>query len=285
MRHAAMSCAIACGVMVAGPGMAGTAVASADLFGIDFDVLDIFDHKKKKKKSDHGAVVSAQQNVGAKKSGGLAKTSPKTAVGAVAGGVSQSPGAASRSAPAQSGPESATLSGVPLAPSGVVAGGGGSGVVQNNPNIGRAPKLAPVPTAPSSRGVVIRAEPPAAAPALPATVAVAPVPVVLAPPVPVVLPPLPAADGLPSAPSVPAIALPKVQPPPADLPTERSMPESFRVGYVDYLRTASTAELLLAALPGIVGLMLVTAAGGVVGFRQARAAQTLPSPQIARFLP
>ncbi|HEX5477881.1 MAG TPA: hypothetical protein VFX09_08495, partial [Burkholderiales bacterium] len=81
MRHAAMSCAIACGVMVAGPGMAGTAVASADLFGIDFDVLDIFDHKKKKKKSDHGAVVSAQQNVGAKKSGGLAKTSPKTAVG------------------------------------------------------------------------------------------------------------------------------------------------------------------------------------------------------------
>ncbi|TPW91735.1 hypothetical protein FKW78_26315 [Mycolicibacterium fortuitum] len=64
-----------------------------------------------------------------------------------------------------------------------------------------------------------------------------------------------------------------------------AVPESFRLGYADYLRTASTSDLLFAVLPGLGGMLLMTAAGGAVGFRQARAAQTLPSPQIARFLP
>lgn len=53
IRVAAVSCAIACGAMVAGPGVVGSAVASADgLFGID---IDIFGHDDKK--SDHVGVV------------------------------------------------------------------------------------------------------------------------------------------------------------------------------------------------------------------------------------
>nr|MDT0523994.1 hypothetical protein [Streptomyces sp. DSM 41633] len=56
--------------MVAGPGVLGTGVASAHLFGIDIDVLDIFDHKEKKKKSDHSAKVGNQRTGASKKSGG-----------------------------------------------------------------------------------------------------------------------------------------------------------------------------------------------------------------------
>ncbi|MEX3650010.1 hypothetical protein ABFW11_31400, partial [Mycolicibacterium porcinum] len=67
--------------------MLGTAVASADLFGIDIDVLHIFDHKDKKKKSDRKAKVGNQRGSGAKNSGGgltgpNASTGPKAKVGA-----------------------------------------------------------------------------------------------------------------------------------------------------------------------------------------------------------
>lgn len=295
MRNTAISCAIACGAMVAGPGVAGTAVASADLFGIDLDILDIFDHKDKKKKSDHGAKVGAQQNGGTKQAGGPGHAGPKKATRPAQGSASQSSGPAERAPESANVSESATVAGAGQSPAAVVSGGGGGGGgVPTNSNIGRAPNLAPVPTTPSSRSIVIRAEPPTA-PAAPAPAApaapLAPAPVVLAP-VPVVLPPLPAAPaggGAPSAPALPSPNAPTVElpsaPPAANSPGPQSIPESFRIGYADYLRTASTSDLLFAVLPGVAGLALLTAAGGAVGFRQARAAQTLPSPQIARFLP
>ncbi|MEX3656513.1 hypothetical protein ABFW09_27890, partial [Mycolicibacterium fortuitum] len=92
--------------------------------------------------------------------------------------------------------------------------------------------------------------------------------------------------GLPPAvPSAPAVPAPRSEPPVAQPHSVPAVPESFRLGYADYLRTASTSDLLFAVLPGLGGMLLMTAAGGAVGFRQARAAQTLPSPQIARFLP
>ncbi|MGV0812711.1 hypothetical protein ABQF34_12185 [Mycolicibacterium boenickei] len=291
--------------MVAGPGMAGTAVASADLFGIDFDILDIFDHKQKKKKSDHGARVGAQRNGGSQKPGGSlggpnASAGPKAKVGA-----GESAGPAARSAPSDEAPQSAgvvgsgqepaaTVSGVTAeAPIAVVSGGGGGGGAPRSGNVGRAPNLAPVPTAPSSREIVVRSSPPKApsapAPAVPAApvVPVVPAPVVV-PAVPVIVAPAPSAPPVgasPSAPSAPNMPAPASEPPspqPLSVPT---VPESFRIGYADYLRTASTRDLLFAVLPGLGGMVLMTAAGGVVGFRQARAAQTLPSPQIARFLP
>lgn len=313
MRNTAAGCAIACGAMVAGPGLAGAAVASADLFGIDFDVLDIFDHhKEKKKKSDHGAKVGAQRNGGSQKSNGSlgganVSSPPKAKVGAA-----QSSGPAVRSTAADEAPQSvgagttdqapsaAVTAETVEAPTAVISGGGGGGGggggaagVPRNGNIGRSPNLAPVPTAPSSRKIVIRSTPPKA-PAAPAApvgpVAPAPVasPPVVLPAVPALPAPLPSAPPVvapPAAPSAPVITPPRSAPPAAQPLSVPAVPESFRLGYTDYLRTASTTDLLFAVLPGLGGIVLMTAAGGVVGFRQARAAQTLPSPQIARFLP
>ena len=231
IRVAAVSCAIACGTMVAGPGVVGSAVASADgLFGID---IDIFGHDDKK--SDHVSVVVG---VGQPQFGGVSGAGPR--------------GVGAR----------------------------------------RAPNLPPVPTAPSARSVVIRAEHPASVPAAP----VAPAPVIVAPvvrPRPVVVPlaPAPAPSPLapapsPLAPPSPVIQQPRTnhQPALADSLSPQAIPESFRVGYADYLRAADVTDLLAVALPGVAGILAFTAAGGVVGYRQARAAQTLPPVGIARFL-
>jgi hypothetical protein len=302
--------------MVAGPGVLGTGVASAHLFGIDIDVLDIFDHKEKKKKSDHSAKVGNQRTGASKKSGGSlggpnASAGPKAKVGAsqasapsaarsaataeapqstgagTTGG--QAPSAAVTGGTGQAASSAVVTGGTAQAPSAVVTGGGGGGGgVPTNANIGRAPNLAPVPTAPSSRAIVIRSAPPKA-PAIPAApvVPVAPAPVAI-PPVPALPAPVPSAPPAaapPAGPSAPIVPAPRSEPPAAQQLSVPAVPESFRLGYADYLRTASTSDLLLAVLPGLGGMVLMTAAGGVVGFRQARAAQTLPSPQIARFLP
>lgn len=63
------------------------------------------------------------------------------------------------------------------------------------------------------------------------------------------------------------------------------LPASFRIGYADYLRVASVTDLLLAAAPGVVGIMVLTSAGGVVGYRQAKAGHVVKSTAAARFLP
>ena len=230
IRVAAVSCAIACGAMVAGPAVVGSAVASADdLFGIDIDIFGQDD-----KKSDHADVVVG---VGQPQFGGVSRAGPR---------------------------------------------GGGAR---------RAPNQPPVPTAPSARSVVIRAEHPASVPAAP--VAPAPVivpPVVPPPPVVVPLAPAPAPSPLapapsPAAPPSPVIQQPRThQPALADSLSPQAIPESFRVGYADYLRAADVTDLLAVALPGVAGILAFTAAGGVVGYRQARAAQTLPPVGIARFL-
>lgn len=314
--------------------MAGTGVASAHLFGID--IHDLFDHKKKNKKSSPAAKLGPQRGAGVKNSGGgiggpSASKSSKpeskigttntgtTKTGATNVGAGEAPSTAARSGTFAESPQSARVGttgqtpsavlsggaaqaptaaitgGTTQAPSAVVAGGGGGGGaagVPTNGNLGRAPGLAPVPTAPSSRTIVIRSAPPkaptapgpaiAAAPAVPA----APAPVA-APPAPVIAAPAPVAPpaGVPAAPSAPIMPAPRSEPPAAQPLSVPAVPESFRLGYADYLRTASTSDLLFAVLPGLAGMLLMTAAGGAVGVRQARAAQTLPSPQIARFLP
>lgn len=300
--------------------MAGTAIASADLFGIG-GILDIFDHKdqKKKKHHDRGATVSGQQNGGSNKA-----SRPNDRGGSVGGqrgsGFGPRPhrgpgghdrpggrhdhprgqasssdddqtGTANRSSTSGDVAESA-IPGARITPPAVVAGSGGNGVsrVPASGSAGRAPNLAPVPTAPSSRSVVIRADPPAApAPSAPVARVVAP-PVVVppVPVVPIVVPPPVAAPsaggGAPAAPAAPALTPPPPNAPAPAAPPPDAIPDSFRIGYADYLRTANTVDLLFAVLPGMAGLVLLTAAGGAIGLRQARAAQALPAPQIARFM-
>ena len=69
--------------------------------------------------------------------------------------------------------------------------------------------------------------------------------------------------------------------------SRRASSLSFRAGYPDYLRTATVGELAAVALPGAAGIFVLAALGGLVGFRQARAALALPPANMAnvvRFL-
>ncbi len=56
------------------------------------------------------------------------------------------------------------------------------------------------------------------------------------------------------------------------------------MGYPEYLREAKTGEVAALAVPGVVGLLALTAFGGVVGYRQARAGHLVRAAGTARFL-
>jgi hypothetical protein len=76
-------------------------------------------------------------------------------------------------------------------------------------------------------------------------------------------------------------------PPPANAPTEMHSslpPSSFRVGYVEYLRTAKMSQIALVAVPGGIGLLALTGIGGLVGFRQAKAGRAIRNADVARFM-
>jgi len=72
--------------------------------------------------------------------------------------------------------------------------------------------------------------------------------------------------------------------PPASVGNATEAPASFRVGYPEYLREAKTGEVAVLAVPGVVGLLALTALGGVVGYRQARAGHQVHAAGTARFL-
>jgi hypothetical protein len=58
---------------------------------------------------------------------------------------------------------------------------------------------------------------------------------------------------------------------------------AYRQGFPQYLRTARVGELAIVALPGVAGLLAITACGGVIGFRQANSGRYLRS-EASRFL-
>jgi hypothetical protein len=58
---------------------------------------------------------------------------------------------------------------------------------------------------------------------------------------------------------------------------------AYRQGFPQYLRTARVGELAIVALPGVAGLLAITASGGAIGFRQANSGRYLRS-EAARFL-
>jgi hypothetical protein len=53
--------------------------------------------------------------------------------------------------------------------------------------------------------------------------------------------------------------------------------KDFRPGYPDYLRAAGLREVAAVAVPGFAGIVTLTAAGGLVGYRQARATSSAPA--------
>ncbi|HEX7823517.1 MAG TPA: hypothetical protein VF477_01315 [Mycobacterium sp.] len=58
---------------------------------------------------------------------------------------------------------------------------------------------------------------------------------------------------------------------------------AYRQGFPQYLRTARVGELAVVAVPGVAGLLAITASGGVIGFRQANSGRYLRS-EASRFL-
>jgi hypothetical protein len=89
-------------------------------------------------------------------------------------------------------------------------------------------------------------------------------------------------------PSAPPVDSPQQPPLPALPPkgdvAQLSEPVAYRAGYSDYLRNAGMAQITSIALPGVVGILLVTLGGGFIGYRQARAGHIIRADGIARFL-
>jgi hypothetical protein len=74
------------------------------------------------------------------------------------------------------------------------------------------------------------------------------------------------------------------QRPPAFSAGNGTIPATYRAGYGQYLRTAGLGEMAAAAVPGVTGILVLTLAGGVLGFRQARAGHAVRANGTARFI-
>jgi hypothetical protein len=61
-------------------------------------------------------------------------------------------------------------------------------------------------------------------------------------------------------------------------------PEGFREGYAAYLRSADIAGVAALAVPGFVGIAVLTALGGFVGYRQAKSGLAVQAAGTSRFL-
>ena len=59
---------------------------------------------------------------------------------------------------------------------------------------------------------------------------------------------------------------------------------SYRIGYTEYLRTAGLPQVAALAVPGLAGIMVLTGAGGLVGYRQAKAGHAVRVSGSARFI-
>jgi hypothetical protein len=61
-------------------------------------------------------------------------------------------------------------------------------------------------------------------------------------------------------------------------------PASYRVGYTDYLRSAGISQVVAVAASGVAGILVLTGAGGLVGYRQAKAGLAVRTTGTARFM-
>jgi hypothetical protein len=121
-------------------------------------------------------------------------------------------------------------------------------------------------------------------------------PVIVAPiPVPVLTPGLGGGGGggpaganpaLPPAPRAVAAEPPAVRATlPANIGSNAVVPAaSYRVGYAEYLRTAGISQVAALAVPGVAGMLVLTGAGGLLGYRQAKAGHAVRAARTARFV-
>ena len=74
------------------------------------------------------------------------------------------------------------------------------------------------------------------------------------------------------------------EPIPASPGRTTAAPESFRLGYPEYLREAKIGDVAVLALPGFAGIIALTALGGFVGYRQAKSGHVVRAAGTTRFL-
>lgn len=63
-----------------------------------------------------------------------------------------------------------------------------------------------------------------------------------------------------------------------------TVPPSYRAGYGDYLRAAGLGEVAAIAVSGLTGILALVAAGGLLGYRQARAGHSIRANGPGRFM-
>jgi hypothetical protein len=74
-------------------------------------------------------------------------------------------------------------------------------------------------------------------------------------------------------------------PPPANVGSNVAATNaSYRIGYTEYLRTAGLPQVAALAVPGLVGIMMLTGAGGLLGYRQAKAGHAVHVSGTARYM-
>jgi hypothetical protein len=254
--------------MVAGPGVIGIAQSHA-ILGIGPDIFDLFgdDNKSDLHHPRPGTEVSAQSFRSA--DAVAAAEAPTAKIGSL--------------------PESANVHSFAAAENvGIPESGGGSGGggLPRTNTVVRPGNLARISTAPVTRSIVIRGVPGAAdaAAEVPAPVPRTPAFVPLAAPLPVE--PEPAGRPAPAAPPARSPSAPPAKDPlaPGDSGSAQ-FPDSYRVGYAEYLRAATTSDLFVAAVPGVAGIAGFTLVGAYAGYRQAKALQrALLAPVPTSFL-
>jgi hypothetical protein len=96
----------------------------------------------------------------------------------------------------------------------------------------------------------------------------------------------PGAPALPAAPrGVTAEPFAGREPLPANVGSNVGVPAaSYRIGYTDYLRNAGLSQVAALAVPGVTGMLVLTCAGGLLGYRQAKAGHAVHTSGTARFV-
>jgi hypothetical protein len=96
----------------------------------------------------------------------------------------------------------------------------------------------------------------------------------------------PGAPALPVTPrGVTAEPLAGREPLPANVGSNVAVPPtSYRIGYTEYLRNAGLSQVVALAVPGVTGMLVLTCAGGLLGYRQAKAGHAVHTGGTARFV-
>jgi hypothetical protein len=181
--------------------------------------------------------------------------------------------------------------GQPPGPGGGGGGGGGhpeapSGRPGVPPPMQLPPELMPPTTGPVGP-TVVDVEPGVGIAAAQLPIAPITLPVIVAPAI-----GLGGGGGSPGAPALPVAprgvaAEPPAgrEPLPANVGSNVAVPAaSYRVGYTEYLRSAGLSQVAALAVPGVAGMLVLTGAGGLVGYRQAKAGRAVHTGGTARFV-